>query len=155
VSPAKRPRRHFFVDPKVQGTLIARVIAYWVVCLISIALMLVCWNAFCEPGRPLAAHLRNVCFLYGPALAASCVLLPLVIIDIVRFSNRFVGPLLRLRRSMRQLGRGEPTDAIVFRDIDFWQDFADEFNTVRARLNDAESGKLTSAETTEQTASSG
>ena len=73
-------------------------------------------------------------FFYGPAAIASFLLLPLVIVDIIRFSNRFVGPLLRLRRSMRALARGEYVEPIEFRDNDFWYDFADEFNAVRARI---------------------
>lgn len=75
-------------------------------------------------------------FHYGPALIASLLLLPLVIADIVRLSNQFVGPLLRLRRSMRQLARGEYVEPIEFRDTDFWQDFADEFNGVVARIQE-------------------
>jgi hypothetical protein len=49
-------------------------------------------------------------------------------------SNRFVGPLVRLRRSMRKLARGEHVDPICFRDNDFWHDFANEFNAVAARV---------------------
>jgi len=33
-------RKQLFVDPKVQGTLVVRVVFYWVVCLITITLML-------------------------------------------------------------------------------------------------------------------
>ena len=73
-------------------------------------------------------------FFYGPAAIASFLLLPLVIMDVIRMSNRFVGPLLRLRRSMRALARGEDVEPIEFRDNDFWHDFADEFNAVNARI---------------------
>ena len=40
-------------------------------------------------------------------------LLPLVVVDVLRLSNRFVGPLLRLRRSLRQLARGEYVEPIA------------------------------------------
>ena len=75
-------------------------------------------------------------YYYGAALVASLLLLPIVLIDIVRLSNRFAGPLVRLRRSMRALARGEKVQPIHFRGSDFWQEFADEFNAIAARLQD-------------------
>jgi hypothetical protein len=130
----KALRTHLFVDPKVQGALIARAIAYWVLCLITIALMLLCWDIVTGPARMFYMHFDDMWFFYGPAAVASCLLLPLVIVDIVRISNRFVGPLLRLRRAMRALARGEEAELMEFREGDFWHDFADEFNAVSARI---------------------
>jgi hypothetical protein len=130
----KRLRKHLFVDPKVQSALIVRVVLYWVLCLIGIALMLLCWQIITGPVRLFSRHFDDMWFYYKPVLIASFVLLPLVIVDILRFSNRFVGPLLRLRRSMRELARGENVEPIEFRDTDFWQEIADEFNAVRARM---------------------
>jgi hypothetical protein len=126
-----RLRRHMFVDPKVQGALIARLVAYWIVCLISMTLTLLCWRMLTGPDQPLRVHFREMWFCYGPALVVSLLLLPLVIVDVVRFSNRFVGPLLRLRRSMRELARNECNHPLSFRDADFWQEIAEEFNALR------------------------
>ncbi len=130
----KDTRKHLFVDPKVQGALIARVVMYWMLCLITIALMLLCWDIITGPARIFYMHFDDMWFFYGPAAIASFLLLPLVIVDIIRISNRFVGPLLRLRRSMRALARGEYVEPIEFRSNDFWYDFADEFNALRARI---------------------
>jgi hypothetical protein len=130
----KALRKHFFVDRKVQGALIARVVMYWLACLITIALMLLSWDVFTGPPRKFYLHFGNMWFFYGPAAIASLLLLPLIIVDIIRISNRFVGPLLRLRRSMRALARGEYVEPIEFRNKDFWYDFADEFNAIRARI---------------------
>lgn len=130
----KTIRTHLFVDAKVQGALIGRVVMYWVACLITIALMLLCWRIITGPARIFYTHFSDMWFFYGPAAVASFLLLPVVIVDIIRISNRFVGPLLRLRRSMRALAHGEEVEPIEFRDNDFWRDFADEFNAVRARI---------------------
>ena len=134
MSDKKRLRKHLFVDPKVQGALIVRVALYWVVCLISMMLTLLCWQMITGPARPFHVHLSDMWFCYAPALAASLLLLPLVITDVIRLSNRFVGPLVRLRRSMRELARGECIRPVAFRDADFWQDVANEFNAVRNRV---------------------
>jgi len=127
-------RKRLFVDPKVQGALAVRVVLYWVVCLITITLMLLCWRIVTGPARLFYTHFDDMWFHYGPALVASLMLLPLVVVDIVRLSNRFAGPMLRLRRSMRALARGENVEPLEFRDADFWHEFAAEFNGVLARV---------------------
>ena len=130
----KSLRNQLFVDPKVQGALVLRVVLYWVVCVITITLMLLCWRILTGPARLFYTHFSEMWFYYGPAVVASSLLLPLVVVDIVRLSNRFTGPLLRLRRGMRALARSEEVKPIRFRDDDFWQDFADEFNALAARV---------------------
>jgi hypothetical protein len=130
----KTMRKQLFVDPKVQGALVGRAILYWFVCLITISLMLMCWRIITGPARPFYMQFDDMWFFYGPALIASILLLPMVIIDIIRLSNRFAGPMLRLRRSMRALARGEHVEPIEFRGTDFWQDFADEFNQLLVRV---------------------
>lgn len=130
----KSMRKHLFVDPKVQGALVARVVLYWVVCIMAICLMLLCWRIVTGPARMFYTHFDDMWFFYGPAFVASLLLLPLVIIDVIRLSNRFAGPVLRLRRSIRELARGEHVDPIEFRDNDFWHEFAEEFNVLLKKI---------------------
>lgn len=134
MSPKKAVRRQLFVDPKIQGVLAVRVVLYWVVCLITITLMLLCWRILTGPARMFYTHFDDMWFFFGPAAIASFLLLPLVIADIIRVSNRFAGPMVRLRRSMRDLARGERVEPIKFREGDFWRDFAEEFNALAARV---------------------
>jgi len=132
----KHLRKQLFVDPKVQGTLVGRVVLYWLICIITIALMLLCWQIVTGPARMFYTHFNDLWFFYGSAMVASLLLLPLVVVDVIRVSNRFAGPLVRLRRSMQALARGEQVDPLEFRDGDFWQDFAEEFNALAARVQD-------------------
>ena len=149
MSDKKFMRKRLFVDPKVQGALVVRVVFYWMMCLLVITLMLLCWRIVTGPARMFYTHFSDMWFFYGPAAIASLVLLPLVIIDVVRFSNRFAGPLVRLRRAMRALAHGEAVQPIEFRDADFWQDFAREFNAVAARVQRQSPPPLGDAETPE------
>jgi len=132
-----RMRKHLFIDPKVQGALASRVVLYWVVCLGAVFLMLLCWRILTGPARMFHTHLDDMWFFYAPALVASLLLLPLVVVDVIRLSNRFAGPMVRMRHAMRELARGEHVAKIHFREGDFWHDFAEEFNemvdTVQAR----------------------
>lgn len=127
-------RRHLFVDPQIQGRLILRVVLYWMLCLIGVGLMLLAWRLCVGPAKLLHDHLRDLWHDYLPALVASLLLLPLVIADVLRVSNRFVGPLLRLRRAMRQIARGELIQPLHFRRDDLCQEMAEEFNAVLERL---------------------
>ncbi len=130
----KSVRRQLFVDAKIQGALVIRVILYWVLCLLTVTLMLLCWQVLTGPPRTFQQHLGELWLHYGPALLASFLVLPLVMVDVVRLSNRFAGPLLRLRGSMRALARGEHVEPLRFRRRDFWAPFADEFNAAVAHL---------------------
>ncbi len=127
-------RRQILVDRKVQGALVTRVALYWVMCLMTVGLMVLCWRILTNPLGSFYAHWNDLWRLFGPAAIASFLLLPLVMLDVVRLSNRFVGPIVRLRRAMRQLARGQDVRPIEFREGDFWQEFAAEFNAVAARV---------------------
>jgi hypothetical protein len=135
----KRMRKQLFVDWRVQGALMLRAVLYWTVCLITISLMLLCWRILTGPARMFSTHFDEMWFQYGPALLASFILLPLVLVDVVRMSNRFAGPLVRLRRCMRALARGEHVEPVQFRGSDFWREFAEEFNAVVTRVQRQES----------------
>jgi hypothetical protein len=131
-----------FVDYRVQGALIVRVVLYWLICLATMAFLLLGWGMISGPARPLNGHLNELWALYGPAAVASLLVLPAVIFDLVRLSNRFAGPMFRLRRSMHDLAQGKPVAAVRFRRSDFWQEFADDFNTVAARAEEAKASRL-------------
>jgi hypothetical protein len=131
---AKFKRRQLFVDPKVQGALVLRLLGYWAVTIVTVSAMVLCWRIVTGPGRLFYTHLDDLWFHYGTALVASLLLLPLIVIDCIRLSNRFAGPLFRMRRCLRDLAAGLPVPPIHFRDGDFWIEVADEFNAVSAKL---------------------
>jgi hypothetical protein len=137
MSSPKSLRRQVFVDPRVQGGLVWRLILYWMICLATIIVILLCWRMITGPARMFYTHFDDMWFHYGPAFVVSLCLLPLVIVDVVRYSNRFAGPMVRLRRAMRDLARGEHVEPLHFRHGDFWHDFAEEFNAVAARVQEA------------------
>lgn len=151
-------RRQIFVDPKVQGALVARTVVYWGFCVMAVTLMLLCWRIFTVPGRSFAFQLDWIWFHYCPAVFASLLLLPIVVLDSIRLSNRFAGPMMRLRRAMHRLAEGEDIQPINFRDNDFWSEFAEDFNRMLARqqcllheVSDEHSpGEVTSADIPEQ-----
>ena len=127
-------RKQLFCDHKVQGALVVRVIGYWAFCLLSITLMLLCWRIVTGPARMFYMHFDDMWFHFGPALVASLILVPMVVVDVLRISNRIVGPMVRFRRMMKDLASGNPVRQITLRDGDFWQEFANDFNAVICRV---------------------
>ncbi len=128
-------RRKMFVDAKVQGALLFRVVMYWCYCLLGVTCLLACWSVFTVRPETSAELLKYVCSQYGPALAATLLLLPIVLLDCIRLSNRFVGPIFRVRRAVKQLANGEDIPPLKFRQGDFWYEFAQDFNTALLKQN--------------------
>ena len=88
-------------------------------------------------------------------VAASFLLLPIIMIDVVSLTNRFAGPILRLRRSVRALAAGDYVDPIFFRDNDYWQEFAIEFNALSRHVEElkqelAQANKKLAAQTSSE-----
>ena len=127
-------RRQYYVDERVQGALMGRTVFYWFMSALTTALLVLCWRILFSPGRPFEAYVNYMRIHYGPALVASLIVVPLLVIDVLKLSNRFAGPLFRLHRAIRQLADGQEVRPIKFRENDFWQSFADDFNVVAAQL---------------------
>jgi hypothetical protein len=128
-------RRHKLIaDRRIQGTLLAHTAIYWFYCLFSVTLIAVCWIIFTkqpESSTELFAQLWLNC---GPALLGSVLLLPLVLLDCLRLSSRFAGPMVRMQRMMRELAAGETPPAFALRPGDYWTEFAENMNIVMERL---------------------
>jgi hypothetical protein len=150
-----RPRKRTFVDPGVQGTLIVRMVMYWFTWLGGATLMVLFLQVITVPGNSLADHLGNIWRTFFAAGLASLVLLPVMIVDAMRLSHRFAGPIVRLRREMWAFARGEQVRPVRFRKDDFFADLAEAFNAVvdrtqrqETQLDDEteDAGRLVAAE---------
>jgi hypothetical protein len=127
-------RARYIVDPKLQGAIVLRAFAYWLACLVFGTSMLIIWRTFTGPARVFYLHFDDLWFHYSPIFVAWLFLLPVLIIDAVRFSNRFAGPIFRLRRCLNSLARNELVQPIAFRQNDFWKGLDDEFNVLLRRV---------------------
>lgn len=131
-------RRQLIVDSTLQGALMARCVLYWFMCLVAVFVALLCWDAIVGPAQLFGDRVVNTWVKYSPALLFVAALTPIMAFDFLRLSNRLAGPMIRLRRTMRDLGQGERVEPVVLRRSDFWRDFADEFNAVVLRVRKLE-----------------
>lgn len=132
-------RSQVFVDSKVQGALLWRTVTYWCYAMLTIMASIVCWRILVTGvAQPFNIHLNDVLYSLSPMILGAAIMLPILLFDMARLTNRFVGPLYRLRNEMRRLARGEKVPPLRFRDDDFWHEIAEEFNAVVARVEQLE-----------------
>ncbi len=81
-----------------------------------------------------------------PAIVVSCLFLPIVLLDNMRFSNRLAGPLLRLRKSLKKLADGDDVSDLHFRPGDYLIESSSHFNQINSRMKQLEKLKLDQVE---------
>ena len=73
-----------------------------------------------------------------PSVLVMIVCLPIFVRDTFKLTNRFAGPMYRLRTGLQAIANEEPVKPIKFRDSDFWRSVADEYNRVLWRVENLE-----------------
>ncbi|QDU76235.1 hypothetical protein Pan97_32800 [Bremerella volcania] len=141
-------RRLFWVDPKLQGGLVLRAVMHWGICLLSVGTVLVVGAAFSDLHAPVSAVMRMVFDYFVPAVLVSLLVLPIIVLDTIRHSNRLVGSVARFRNAMQRLADGETTSPLIVRDGDCWKTLADQFNRIALRLEELETASSTSQKKT-------
>jgi len=132
-------RKRNLVDFEVQTSLLRRMALQWVLFLVINALALYGWTFLLSGAEDqVGGHLAQFIQHYTPVLLVSLALLPVFLLDAAKLSNRFVGPILRVRRALAEAASGKELKPIVFRENDFWQSLADDLNCV-LKLDDAAS----------------
>ena len=127
-------RKKTFVDPKVQGALVRRLVLHWCTFIAVAGLVAFCLQVLSNPFRTFEEHAQQVWWTHGPFLLVMFFLLPVFILDTIKLSHRFAGPISRMRNTIRSLANGEEFRPLKFREIDFWQGLAEDFNLMVARL---------------------
>jgi hypothetical protein len=130
-------RRILLIDRKVQGALAIRVVGYWLFALLTTWFFLVLWNVWSGPARPFEVVFDEVYQNFAAAAVISLMVLPIVVMDVLRVSNRFAGPAYRLKLVLRDLAEGKEVRPLTLREADFWQEIAADLNRVAARLPQA------------------
>ncbi len=137
---SKHLRKRKFVDRDVQGRLVAAALKYWTMSLLIVAgLSIVGW-VFVYPGIGTFLTSNSPGTTYVPMFVAAMVvailMVPVAVVDLIRQSHRFAGPIVRLRRAMSELSAGGDPGPLEFRDNDYWHDLAAQFNAVRDHVRE-------------------
>jgi hypothetical protein len=133
-------RSRYLIDPKVQWSIAGMITYHWAVfllCLVTISAMVQVMVA--AGHHPFVNSLTEAIRAHLPILGMMVLMLPIFLRDMLKMTNRFAGPMYRLRLSLSSLSNGRPTSKIRFRSKDFWQEVADDFNTILGRIEELES----------------
>lgn len=132
-------RGRVYIDHPVQGALARRIVVHWCVLFILSLISLFTLELFLgDPELTLAGHLGVLWGKYAFFVILMISILPTFVYDTMKLSNRFVGPVMRLRESIRNLANGERVEELKFRDNDFWFELSDDFNVVARRVQGSE-----------------
>jgi hypothetical protein len=130
-----QPRRtKHFIDSDVQGALARRILLHWVTFMSVAFLVSFILQVLANPFRPISAHLQDLWVTHGPFLLVMVFLLPVFVMDSIKLSHRFAGPIYALRRAIREVAAGQAPRKLKFRRRDFWQDLAGDYNAMLTQL---------------------
>jgi hypothetical protein len=136
------PRRtKKFIDSHVQGALARRIILHWLVFMLVASAAAFVLQVLSDPFRELSAHFKDLWWSQGPFLLVMLFLMPVFVMDAIKLSHRFAGPIFSLRREIRGIAAGEKPRKLKFRQLDFWQDLAEDYNAMLSKLGAFEDEK--------------
>jgi nitrogen fixation/metabolism regulation signal transduction histidine kinase len=127
-------RRQKYIDSQVQGALARRIIFHWLVFVSVAAVAALLLQVLSDPFQPAGKHIENLWYTHGPFLLVLVFLLPVFVVDTIKISHRFAGPIFSLRRTMREVADGQPPRKLKFREGDFWHELAEDYNAMIGRL---------------------
>lgn len=124
------PRRgRMLVDFEVQTSLLRKIATHWALLLLANTIGLFCWTALMNAPVESWSELTLGFFrTYVPVVIISLALLPVFLLDAAKLSNRFAGPMVRIRRALSAVLAGDKVEPVKFRENDFWRSLAEDFN---------------------------
>ena len=140
---SRSKRRKLWIEARIQGALARRIVMHWAMFFVIAFTFSVVFQFLSDPFMPFAAYWTTVWKVHGPLLLTMVLILPAFLYDSVKLSNRFVGPIIRFRNSIRDLSRGQPVKPIEFRGDDFWKELADDFNGMIEKVQSSEAFQAT------------
>ena len=132
--PAKRSRT--LIDTEVQGSLLRRVALHWIVFFVLNTIALTVWiRLFEQPDANWGHTFGDTLWRFLPFFIITAALIPAFVWDTLKLSHRFAGPIMRLRNALKDIKEGRAVAPLKFRDSDFWQEIASNFNDVMRLKN--------------------
>ena len=123
-----------FIDYEVQGALIVRAALYGIAFVVWVAAIDVGYQYYWDRDASIVGLLNAHWDTHGRLYGFGLLLLPIIIMDITRLSNRFVGPVYRLRVALKEIKSGQLLKRIKLRNRDYWQDVAEDFNAIATKI---------------------
>ncbi len=127
-------RQKVWIDGEVQGVLVGRVLIYWAFAMLYVGLGTICFQYYANPEWSVQQHASFLFSQFWPWIPSAILCLPLVVFDVIRLSNLFVGPVYRLRNHLLELNADPNCTPIKFRSDDYWQDLAEPIHRLQFEI---------------------
>ena len=99
-------RRKALVDPEVQGGILRKIAIHWVLFFICNAMALMIWiRLFEQPDADWGQTFGDTMRRFLPFFIITMALIPAFVWDTLKLTNRFAGPITRLRMMLREIGK--------------------------------------------------
>lgn len=141
------PRKRLFVNRDIQGRLLARTGLYWIL-YHAVLWMAMFFIRYAEHRGAIMAGAEPRSFgdLYGQFVhensslwVCAFAILPIVLWDLLKFSHRVAGPLVRFQRVLESLTAGQTVNEVRLRRGDLLFDLEIAFNQYLASLRNLQS----------------
>jgi hypothetical protein len=122
----KEKRKKIWID-RFQTALFLRIVAYFLGYQLAVWALVLLENRLTQGlGWLLGPGVAGVCLIFLTGVVVLVGLLSAY--DAVKYAHRIVGPLVRLRQSIKAVTAGDTLDLLAFRNGDLLADLKDEFN---------------------------
>ncbi|WDQ18571.1 hypothetical protein [Rhodopirellula sp. P2] len=132
--PPRQERSTTVVDRTVQYGVVKKIAFHWVIFFVCNSIALLLWlRLFEHPDLSWQHSFEDCVRRFLPFFLISLALIPAFVLDTLKLTNRFAGPIMRLRTEILNAAEGRPVTRLCFRTNDFWRDVADSFNSMAQR----------------------
>jgi len=129
-------RRKALIDPEVQGGVLKKIAVHWILFFICNAIGLTIWiRLFEQPDADWTQTIGDTFRRFLPFFVITMALIPAFVWDTLKLTNRFAGPIHRLRSALADANAGRAVTPLQFRTNDYWKEIAQNFNSVLERGN--------------------
>ncbi|WP_236618432.1 hypothetical protein [Rhodopirellula europaea] len=130
----QKDRSTTVVDRTVQYGVVKKIALHWIVLFVCNSVALLLWlRLFEQPDLSWQHSFEDCVRRFLPFFLISIALIPAFVLDTLKLTNRFAGPIMRLRTEILNAAEGRPVKRLSFRTNDFWKEVADSFNSMAQR----------------------
>lgn len=149
----KYQRTRLLVDPAFQGRLLLRLVIYWAIYHVALWHLLFLFTMMSAatnhdpsvPAKSVGTLYREFAVHHSSIIVCFLVMLPILGRDLLKFSHRLAGPLIRFRDTMQQMADGKPVAPVSLRKYDLPSNFLSVFNNMVKAWNERVGGSVAPA----------
>lgn len=131
---SKSKRRSRIINSSIQRAVLFKFVIHWAFAIVAIfAISFTLHLMFKSPEESYASILGDMKNRYALSLFVLFALVPYFLRDLIELTHRVVGPMKRFEDALKKAARGESIEPLSFRDGDYWQELAADFNRLVER----------------------